>query len=1122
MPLCLFTLISIFEAVYLRRYCWQRRLSLSTSAAAALFDSVLISRHIPQTVSTIDQHPASSSCHAFVSDDLLSRTSYSAFPDRWSCAKSQNADMSYRCRKPFAHDDDFLSEMASVGYIEHSDDNYEWPFVSVHDSHLPYLADRRLPVMEDFVAELKPHAPVSRGLILVDDGKSWDLLTARSTVLVKPGVRDDNPHVVEMSKKYKLPEQKKEVTLPISKVKSSVCSIEPCQKVVADACNADSIEADDKSSHLCPEGLGCDVSSSQCKDEGRCSVDSNHEIASYRCDVKPDFSVMCPKDEDSSQTRSDVISEHSAAAESEMIADVKCESRDSYNRLSAKLQDIGRIHSAEQLSEDKHSSHSVSQQAPLSHNKMKSASSQSISTSVFLDEVQRADESIYRRPRICRRDADRKCLDGYRMSVSHDNVADLNVMSISQPSERQGNAECRIMENRQHGLCWSEQHLAHLDTRDSDQEWSVKDVRTSSSHTRHHSCDQLPSSSLDKSKKLAGYYESPSIEQDVAGVMKALVEYVTVPTNKCNGEQLSRSAVVPVAVDLKGIEISEKKLTQPGSVKTLGVFDMHSSASEAERTTELDGDLVETNGGEDTAVVELTDSINRKRVTYKIRDATLELCSVDSPSQTTLDFEAENDTKSWTTANVVEQRVTSLSDKQTTSDGYESTLSWVKQTAESETSQIAVTSFNVDSQPVMTLITCDVAVSDVNGSEHQVASRSVSTVAVTELSDEDAATSTVIEKKDAGHSGETPAACDVSKTWLPNASRFGITTDDCIITLNDTSRSPSEPAVNSPNDESGLLKTTPDADDTANARASSEKIVDTSEITGTTLYDAECHGKTVSTFDPKTTELDDSEGARATPTADQVNNDDSYSVGNVVDSVPGTEVDSFLCALIAADDVSVEMFSGTSTATVTVSNHVADSAAETSASASAPMSDCSTAVIAADATDSHLAGTFTDDTEPGITAFVHTCQVIETCKEKSAESCHESDIMTGGVSNCRYQTVDWMVSDPGTAGREEFVKSVSCSDGVLLVPVRSSEMLGSVTDSPADVSSLSTDLSVTFSDSVSGPTAVKNTDHSEANQAPMSTASDKVNSEKCLLVCTSCACLITAGNVGGLSVHCFD
>ena len=1360
--------------------CWQHRSNLSASAAA-LFDTVLIARHMPQTVTCSDmvhdQLPASTS------DDLLSPSSSSAFSDYWSSAESQNLDTSYCCRKPY--NEDCLSELESVSSTEHSpfhDGSSEWPFVRVRDNNSPNLTNRQLPVTEDYVAELKPRVPVSHGLMLVDLGTNWDRLTARSSLLVKPSASEDScretDNVAAVSQ-CKLHEKRKEVTLCISKVKSSVCSVEETktfQTVALAARRSDNIEANDTSSHLCAEDLG--TSTSVCVDENGLNVANSHEAISYRHKVERDLSVMCSKDDgDTCGTSSEVCRQgvgHSATVQSEVISDFNYEICDIDNRVSVTLRDRGRSHSAEQLSEGKHSSHSVSRKAQQTDRKMTSASNQSNSTSVFLDESQRGKESIYRRPEICRKDLDGKYLNGYEMPAIRDDVAVLNV--TSQETRNQDIADSKITENSLRSLCWSEQHLTPPDTRESDQERSLKDISVSSgsfstqgklalmvdapysctrqcsydrlfpnapdslsyldlcgrdvsrhsyqntsfkpvssktvitvrslkseklellptvvrqtvvahrspptsricyicaasephrlsgilpeytsghafgnnpavksespeskcSHSKYgdeyasnvmnihyakrtlsdvdlavkcateglsyydlychglsgmligkqteidrtdgthtgehsdkdagavqqpqdtcrlndgvrscayhrvttgasfHSCDletvgneDLPSvqpvpdgvssSSLNVSKMPAAYSDSPIIEGDAVGTRKAFMEYIMASTDNCNYEQLAGNAVVPVALDSEEIaEISCKKLAQPGSVKTLGFSDMKTDAVDVERLTESDGDA-DSSRREDTAVTRLIDTADNKRVMHKIHDVTVEVQSDDNQSRTTSDtFVANNATRLETTSSIVEQRVTALSDVDTIPDVSESTVSMVKDTAYSsrrlKTSEMAVRKLNGGTQPVTTLSMCELTMSEVSDSEDPVKSLELSTVAVTKLSDDvrsGLSESTVTETKDDECSEETWDACEVAAT-LSNASHR----------LNDTfhsvSEPSSEPAMISLIDEAVVWTIKPAEDGTANVTAPSEEKLDTSETADATLNDAAVRGKTILTSDTRTTEWDDNEGARKTPTtADQAIRDDSDCTDKIVDSVFDTAADSSDCMLAAHDEVSVEMFSDTSIPTVATPDDIADSAAEISASVSAPESD--TGMI-----DSHLvhAGVLADDSgdaESGITVCGLTCQAMETRDEVSAENFAEPDIVASNVSNCRDESVDvtadgdgWLISDSGIVRREEFefVHSLSGSDGLLRIPVTTNKMLASaagirVSDSPADVSSQSSDLSRTL---VCRPARDKYTDHCKADHEPMSTASDEVNSEQYMHVCDSFfACLLTNG-----------
>jgi len=450
--------------------CWQHPSNLSASAAA-LFDTVLIARHIPNAVASSDlEHdqlapsslPSVTSHGISVAGDCLSLSS-SAFSDCWSCVESQNLDMSFGYRMLYAHSEDFRSELGSISSTELSaflDDSNEWPFVRVCDNHSLNPTNRQLPVEENFVAELKPRVPVSHGLILVDNARNCVTLSVRPVQLVKPCVHEnssrDNNSVLKVSN-CRVPEKRKEVTLYISKVKSSVCNIEETetiQKVTIGVCNADKIQTDKRPTAVCPAA------------DGGCS----------------------------------------ATVQSEKVGVVKYERCDIDKRLSVRLRDTERSESAEQLSERKHSLHSVSQEASQTHHQVASVSNMSTGMCVSSDEIHRAEECIPLE--IHRSNPVGKYLNGCRMSLSCDNVAHLKVTSTSRRSRSQGNVNCKIIENRPYNLCRREQHRAHLDTRESDQGRSVKDISTSgrslspqdrlavmgdtsASRTRHHSWDRL-------------------------------------------------------------------------------------------------------------------------------------------------------------------------------------------------------------------------------------------------------------------------------------------------------------------------------------------------------------------------------------------------------------------------------------------------------------------------------------------------------------------------------------------------------------------------------------------------------------------------------------------------------
>jgi len=1047
--------------------CWQHSSNLSTSAAA-LFDTVLIAQHIPQTSTAIsdpEHHSASSSLHVPVSDDLLTPSSSSTFSDYWSCAESQNLDENQNlyCRQKL-HSDDFLSEVESISSTECSallEDCKEWPLVRVHDDYLPNPTVQRLSVTEDFVPELKPRAPVSHGLILHDRGKSWDTLTTRSPSLVKPGVCDfncceDNDAVLS---DLKLPEKRKEITLYISKVECSMCRIEEIetfQKVVVAACSADKDEAVDGGGCLGPE----DLVGTLCVEGSGYDIDRSHEATLNRREVEPEFSVTKSKDKDSCRSRLEVCQRDvgcSVAVQREMVGDVKYEISDIDNRLSVKLRD-SRSHSAECLCEAKHSSHSVSQKAPQT-----SASNHSIST----DEIRRVEESI-NRPEICGRDLG-KYVDGYVKSVDHDTVADLNI-------------DCKIPANSTHRLCWSEQ-----DIRKSDQERLMKDISVSSesfstegnlvgmrdappSSTQHHSCGQLFPGVPDSLSYLDLY-----------------------------GRNVHR-------------QLYQTKPLKPPSTDTVSTVRSLKSKKKLELTPPPNS----------TAVVHQTfvahQSTSTPRVHYSRAASEPRRLSGIQPE--------------WTSGNISNSNhaVRSLESKSSHSKyGKEDfsnvvNIHYAKRTLSDADLAVKYANegsnycdMNCHSMPDMQLVRQSAIQSDRSDGAHTAECsdedadamcerQSLGTCRLNVFSDARESTATEMKAGDCKYSRKTQEVCELTST-------FAVTTKHTIVGLNDTLHSVSEisqSTISSPNDEV-LLRTTPDAGDIADVAAPLEEtIIDTSETA--TVNDVLHTEKAVSTYDTSARDPDNTTvGARKTLASDLVHSDYSDSVGNIVDSVTGTAADSSVSILATPGDVSSEVFSDTSISTAATPDNVASSTAETAASVSVPNSDCITEVIASDVIDSHLAHAGIPD---DITVCGQTCQVIETYEERSARNSDEPDIIISSASNCQEEHTtaiaaegdNWLVSDLGTAAREKPVESISWSDGVSHVPVRSNEVLAnssSITNSPSDVSLRSSDLSETLADSVTRPITDKYTNHSKADQQPVSTASDEVNHEQCLHVCHS-------------------
>lgn len=252
--------VSNLSFIYLKLYiefidinCWQHWSNLSASAAA-LFDTVLIARHIPHFVTGNDyEHnqtiPSSvTSYDVFLLGDNLSLSS-SAFSDCWSCMESQNLEGTNDYRMLNVCGEDLLSDVGSVSSTELSsllDDSDEWPFVHVCNNRS--LTSQWLPVTENFVSELKPRGPVSHGLIFVDH---WSTLPVMPAERVKPdGIVNDSLAINSMVavSSCKVPVKRTEVTMNLSAIKPSVYSIEETetiQNVTVDAYKADKVKTDD-------------------------------------------------------------------------------------------------------------------------------------------------------------------------------------------------------------------------------------------------------------------------------------------------------------------------------------------------------------------------------------------------------------------------------------------------------------------------------------------------------------------------------------------------------------------------------------------------------------------------------------------------------------------------------------------------------------------------------------------------------------------------------------------------------------------------------------------------------------------------------------------------------------
>jgi len=309
--------------------CWQQqqqqRSNLSASAAA-LFDAVLLAQYIPQAVVSREQEQdqsAPSPVPTVTSFDATKPTddcdwssqSSSAFSDCWSAMDSP--DISHGCRKQCTPSDGFLSEIDSLSSVELSaflDESGDWPFVQFHDDQSPTATYWQLPVTENFVPELKPHTPVSHGL-LVDHDERWAGMSVRPVELVKPSAPENaclDTDVVAKTTDSQVPTKGKEVILSmLMPAESSICNVEEnetSQRVVIGIYTADKLQAGgDGSSHSDPNDLVYDASDSEHTAERERMAYRKCEMTSFRCRVEPDFNtVMWPKDESTCRTRLEI------------------------------------------------------------------------------------------------------------------------------------------------------------------------------------------------------------------------------------------------------------------------------------------------------------------------------------------------------------------------------------------------------------------------------------------------------------------------------------------------------------------------------------------------------------------------------------------------------------------------------------------------------------------------------------------------------------------------------------------------------------------------------------------------------------------------------------------------
>lgn len=468
----------------------------------------------------------------------------------------------YIRRKPYTCGED-LSEVGSVCSSEVStlvDENLnEWPLVQIRNCHPQTLTSRRLPVTENFVAELKSHTPVPHGLLRVSYDNNCATLSVRPTELTRrPCMNENGFCVIDNSIKVShcaVPQKRKEIVLSISKVKSSICSIEETrtfQKISVNGYSANRIQAGD--SQLPPVNLSDVTSASESAVENGYTDDSERQTVLFRCIVEPEFSTVWPKDENCCRTRLEVcrrelgshgefvsscsrqcdismkadkvasaaqfcqqltstaLSKVSAqmntddvsyvAVQSENACMLKYEQRDTEKKVPVIVRYTGRrSQSAERLNDNKHSSHPINNGSVHTVQMRKSLSDHSASIHHFSNELHSDKDSICRQSNICRRDPVGKYFDGRIMSASCDNVANLNMTCRSKMSGSRGSFDWKITENRPHSHCWKDWTRTWSLAKASDQERLVEDVSTSRSLTlmrdmlpghTYCSCDHLP------------------------------------------------------------------------------------------------------------------------------------------------------------------------------------------------------------------------------------------------------------------------------------------------------------------------------------------------------------------------------------------------------------------------------------------------------------------------------------------------------------------------------------------------------------------------------------------------------------------------------------------------------
>jgi len=618
--------------------------------------------------------------------------------------------------------------------------------------------------------------------------------------------------------------------------------------------------------------------------------------------------------------------------------------------------------------------------------------------------------------------------------------------------------------------------------------------------------DAVSTLSLYKVHKPVELSDCPDFEVDAGGMDRAGMVSVRASNEKCSSEQLAVSAVVADVVQANELsEISCKKQAQSGCIE-------QSNDVGVGEESMLDGDS-EASKQEDYTETELCDTMN----TMNTKRIIVEVLSDDLTSITTSDTATvvaaglNSATHSGTTSSAIEHTMTA--------DSSEVNILMAQDTADSantrETLEIGETKLNNGTPSVTTLDTCDVMASEISDSEYAAESLYSSTMAVADASDgaitSDVSKSTVTEVEDSECLGKTSDTCKMAAALLSNfemtdsniALHSRMTTSHSEMKLVDLTSDPSELPVTSPSDIVHL-RTAPNADDTANITAQSEKSQHTSEMVRSILSDAPHSSMTPSISDMRTTKPDDTEDAKMMPASDQVVVDTNDLSGMIADSVSAMAADSSVHMLAARNDIGTEMFSSTSLPTAAVR----DSCTDLNTGILASVSDARLAVMAGNVIDAQVEDIPADkaDMESDVTAYSDICQVIEPCDEMSSENSRRPVTVISSICNSSDQTADitddeddvQMESESDIASRQECAQSVN----VLHMPVHSNEMLAS--DVPGTRDSLpdtSLDLSWSLADSVSQPPVEELADHREADQQP----SDQVNSDG-----NACMCAVVA------------